>query len=135
MDAGPSRRLNRAAKWLAVLACIGLLMAELRTGSSGDFSWWLLSISFMFWQAGPILLAAACAHASPSVAGQTVFLGLAGALILYCGYENWGIMISSNSTASLALVFYPLFAYGAWIVVFVFACLLGWRHRRDWLRG
>jgi hypothetical protein len=130
----PSPLLRRTAKWLALLAVLGLVAVAAYMGSPGDPEWWLAAPIFIAWQAGPILLATACAHASRDVAGQRIFLLLAFAFIVYTTFVYADVLRSTNSTAAVALAFYPLFEYPAWVLVFGIASAFRWRYREDWLK-
>ena len=131
----PSPLLRRAAKWLAAIAIALFVAASVGMGSPGDPEWWLGSAIIVPWQAGPILLATAFAHASRDRDGQLYFLLLAVAFMLFAAVVFIDVMQSTSSTAVLAWLFYPLFEYVACGVMAVIALLFGWRGRDDWLKG
>jgi hypothetical protein len=126
--------LNRTAKWFALGALAGMLAADMRLGNPSDPSWWLLALIFLPWEFGPVLLAALLVNASRTAAGQWLFFLLMIAFILASAETYREVLVSTSSTASVALVIYPLGLYAAFLVVAAIAALCGWRTRPDFPR-
>jgi hypothetical protein len=133
MHAEPSPLLQRVATWLPFLALIFLLGSSVLLGSPDEPGWWIVAAIVVAWQAGPIGLASVCACASRERAGQILFLLLAIAFLIFAAFVQVDAMQSASSTASVALILYPLFEYATWVAVILAAALLGWRARDGWV--
>jgi len=130
MSTEASNSLRKLAKRLALACGAVMLLTDIYLGSPSNSEWWLMIPLVLAWQAGPILLAAACAALSRTQNGQIVFLLLAGLFVLVTGWTYYAVLTSTSSTAPIALVFTPIYLYGAWLVTVVVAAIFGW-HARD----
>lgn len=130
MSKEASDGLRKLAKRFALACTVGVLLADIYLGSPSSPEWWLIMPFALAWQAGPILLAAACAALSRTEDGQRGFLLLACLFLLATGWTYYEVLSSTSSTASIALVFMPLYLYGAWLLTAVVAGMFGW-HARD----
>jgi hypothetical protein len=135
MSKGPSSALRRAAKGLAAASCLAILVVDMHMGSPGDPGWWALALVFLAWQAGPILLAAACAAGSRNLAGQISFLLFGAVLALSTAWAYRDILRSTSSTAAVGLFFFPLYQYAAWLIFTAIAALLGWSALDSRMKG
>ena len=84
---------------------------------------------FLPWQAGPILLAAACSALSRDSLGQRIFLLLAVMFALLTAGIYYLVLVSTSSTAPIALLFWPAYFYVALLIAVIFAATFGWRAR------
>ena len=125
----PSDRLRSVANWFALACCLAILAGDAVLGSSASLEWWLRMLLYLPWQAGPILLAAACAALSRDSVGQRVFLLLAALLAALTAWTYYSVVTSTSSTAPIALLVWPLFLYAGWLATVIVAAIFGWRAR------
>ena len=94
----------------------------------------LFSLILIPWFVLPVLAAAAGAGASPTSLGAMTYLLLEAALILFSIWATVDTRLHGNSTASIGLLFLPVFEWLVFGLVFLLALACGWRMRPDFLR-
>jgi hypothetical protein len=130
------RNLSRIGGWLASAYALTIaalqLWAAVQEGDAGGF---LLSLFFIPLAALPIVVAAGLVGASPTRLSAALFLAVEAGLILSAVLAVvYTVYIPSSSTASVALLVWPLYQLAAVLVAALLACLFGWRMRPDFLR-
>lgn len=126
----PGRTIARVAAWSAL--GYSQLMAATLLWRPGDGASAVGALIAATWSASPAYGAALFAHASATLGGSVLFLGVELLIMAWFAFAVIDVSTDPSSTGGIAYLTLPLLQWGALMLVAALAALLGWRARHNW---